>query len=306
MTTKFAGGWKIITWSSFFRSKARQSTDVQAPYRAKPSRCSPKLRLSGRDPSTTISAPAAGRGDLDIWSDFDEDLFEIDSKAFHGLKSERRRLSKGSRKKRAQQDEQMCGQQEGRREPVASVSTADLEAQLDHMYSTLGQPLEHSGKDVWARAAGYDPAGVRSVPMGPVLIRPVPCNMTVAFNDGVVEWKNALMLPVNVGGSQSRRGNRFLEGGSKISWFPGASHVPGSAMMARLVPNSEADPSVPVLLYCRAGKSSPYVFCGELGDVEILEENNRRIFVWTLLDFDALIASSDHFKNIVIYADVCI
>lgn len=61
MTTKFAGGWKIITWSSFFRSKARQSTDVQAPYRAKPSRCSPKLRLSGRDPSTTISAPAAVR-----------------------------------------------------------------------------------------------------------------------------------------------------------------------------------------------------------------------------------------------------
>lgn len=36
---------------------------------------------------------------------------------------------------------------------------------------------------------------------------------------GVVEWKNALMLPVNVGGSQSRRGNRFLEGGSRISWF---------------------------------------------------------------------------------------
>lgn len=54
--------------------------------------------------------------------------------------------SRCRRKKRAQRDEQMCGQQEGRREPVASVSTADLEAQLDHMYSTLGQPLEHSGK----------------------------------------------------------------------------------------------------------------------------------------------------------------
>lgn len=88
--------------------------------------------------------------------------------------------------------------------------------------------------------------------------------------------------------------------------FPGASHVLGSAMMTRLVPNSEDDPSVPVLLYCRAGKSSPYVFCGELGEVEILEENNRRMFVWSLLDFDALIASSDHFKNIVRYADVFI
>lgn len=50
-------------------------------------------------------------------------------------------------------------------------------------------------QDVWARAAGYDPAGVRSVPMGPVLIRPVPCNMSVAFNDGTFALSCRVGIP---------------------------------------------------------------------------------------------------------------
>eukprot|EP00959_Pyramimonas_sp_CCMP1952_P048591 1014685-Pyramimonas_sp.AAC.1 len=41
-----------------------------------------------------------------------------------------------------------------------------------------------SAQDMWLHAAGYDMAGpTRSVPMGPVAIRPIPHNARIAFND---------------------------------------------------------------------------------------------------------------------------
>uniref|UniRef100_A0A7S0WFD0 Uncharacterized protein n=1 Tax=Pyramimonas obovata TaxID=1411642 RepID=A0A7S0WFD0_9CHLO len=104
--------------------------------------------------------------------------------------------------------------------------------------------------------------------------------------------------------------------------------------MSRLVPaardeastssspsSSCSDSSVPVLLYCRPNKSLPYVFCGELGEVEVVGEttpegeeadypgrgratSGRPALVWTLLDYEQLMAESEHFRNLVRFSGV--
>ena len=84
---------------------------------------------------------------------------------------------------------------------------------------------------------------------------------------------------------------------------------------------------MPVLLYCRPSKSLPYVFCGELGNAEIVDDrdqptaqdaNNQQIgsrngakrsakrpfLVWSLLDHDRLMAESEHFQNLVRFSEV--
>ena len=107
--------------------------------------------------------------------------------------------------------------------------------------------------------------------------------------------------------------------------------------MSRLVPSSPSrdeecaseleSNSVPVLLYCRPSKSLPYVFCGELGNVEIVDDRDwpaaqdatnqqsdscdrakrsakRPFLVWSLLDHDRLMAESEHFQNLVRFSEV--
>jgi hypothetical protein len=67
--------------------------------------------------------------------------------------------------------------------------------------------------------------------------------------------------------------------------------------------NRDKEPT-PVMLYCRAGKNLQFVFCGELGEVEVLEtEKEHTVLVWTLMDFDEL-SESEHFNNLVRFANV--
>mmetsp|Transcript_23210 Transcript_23210/g.58284 ORF Transcript_23210/g.58284 Transcript_23210/m.58284 type:complete len:305 (+) Transcript_23210:2-916(+) len=214
------------------------------------------------------------------------------------------------------------------------LTTAELDVHLDAIYVKLGEPLEHIGKDMWLHAAGYDMAApTRTVATGPVTIRPVPTGVELLLTDGVIVWNNALMLLVNMGGRKSRRGNKFLDGGARITWFSSPSHEMGDpAIISRLLPDTRAAEQaseLPVLLYCRPGKKLPYVFCGQLGNGEVLkDENNReeagvaadllaqeekrekctrpgnRCIAWTLLDFEELMATSPHFRNMLEFSSV--
>lgn len=115
--------------------------------------------------------------------------------------------------------------------------------------------------------------------------------------------------------------------------FSSPSHEMGDpAIISRLLPDTRAAEQaseLPVLLYCRPGKKLPYVFCGQLGNGEVLkDENNReeagvaadllaqeekrekctrpgnRCIAWTLLDFEELMATSPHFRNMLEFSSV--
>eukprot|EP00976_Prorocentrum_cordatum_P084528 1185689-Prorocentrum_minimum.AAC.1 len=116
--------------------------------------------------------------------------------------------------------------------------------------------------------------------------------------------------------------------------FPSSTHLADGALMSRLMPSTSADepstsadePStssaasgsdVPVLLYCRPDKALPYVFCGELGEAEVVAGSTQRreeddegtsgrppVLVWTLLDYEQLMEESEHFRNLVRFSGV--
>ena len=99
--------------------------------------------------------------------------------------------------------------------------------------------------------------------------------------------------------------------------------------MSRLAPSGDladeihAGERAPVLLYCRAGKKLPYVFCGELGcvgaslmgstglqqeDDEGMQQQQHGatdpLLVWKLLDYDELVGGSKHFRNLTEFWEV--
>lgn len=97
----------------------------------------------------------------------------------------------------------------------------------------------------------------------------------------------------------------------------------------------EGRPEAVVLLYCRAGKKLPYVFCGRLGDIEevrgdwavrhrllnvkgastmdqdssaepVVDVSASVVLEWRLLDFLDLQRTSQHFRDLVEFHDVSI
>jgi len=256
------------------------------------------------------------------WEDGEFDIVPI-KKGYGKKKGKGNVVAENARRKGANKPRWM--QRAEAAEEREELSTADMDVYPDNMYDRLGEPLDDTHhEEMWHHAAGYDMGITRSVPIGPLVIRPIPENVRVSFTDGVVEWKNALMIPVNMGGNASRRGNQFLEGGSKISWFPAPSHLDDARLLRRLVPTGEGeregegeDPQeeaedgegegadVPIFLYCRSDKRLPYVFCGEVGDGVLVDgQKNKPMLIWTLFDYDELVEGSEHFRNLVLFSDL--
>ena len=138
---------------------------------------------------------------------------------------------------------------------------------------------------------------------------------------GVVEWANAVVLWVNIGGCDYS--NDFANGGRSMMWYGGSRHKGDTPVIQRLVrvgqqSMAEADKKLKskketvkkqrdggagkmpeqVLLFCRTsiaaklGKGSgmaPYVFCGRLGYISHRESKHPVRFEWSLLDFDHVI-----------------
>lgn len=119
---------------------------------------------------------------------------------------------------------------------------------------------------------------------------------------GVLEWDNAVMLWVNVGGQDY--GNFFLEKGRKMTWYGGKSHYEDSPVIRRLLPAEKGGSAAPVLLFCRAphamkkSQQTPYLCCGQLEYVSHDPDARPLQFVWKLKDW-ARVAEAALFQRML-------
>ena len=97
---------------------------------------------------------------------------------------------------------------------------------------------------------------------------------------GALEWRNAVVLWVNIGGSDYA--NVFSEKGATMSWFASPQCHADSPIVSRLLGSSTQ-----VLLFCRLPQQ-PYVCCGRLACVSHDLERRPLRFMWRLRDIDKL------------------
>ena len=115
---------------------------------------------------------------------------------------------------------------------------------------------------------------------------------------GALEWKNAVVLWVNIGGKDYT--NNFLQGGRLLTWYASQSLHEESPVVRRLLSVGDGEkgrksgvhsPSRDcVLLFCRL-PSLPYICCGRLGLESYFLSKRPMQFLWRLLDFESLHSS---------------
>ena len=115
---------------------------------------------------------------------------------------------------------------------------------------------------------------------------------------GTLEWRNAILLWVNIGGADYR--NVFFDGGARMTWYASPTNHEGTPVVRRLLAGKDA-----VLLFCRLqqeGSSEPYVCCGRLAYVSHDQSRQPLKFVWSLRDLEMLRKSAD-FRELLAAAD---
>jgi len=123
---------------------------------------------------------------------------------------------------------------------------------------------------------------------------------------GIQEWRNAVLLFVNVRGKAgSLYPNLFLKGGNHMTWFAQPSQTIHSPVIERMlvrdphqqVERSENDidsnggsvsqSTCPVLLFCRQ-EGEPYVFCGQLRASDVQANVRPLKVLWELTHISTL------------------
>lgn len=109
---------------------------------------------------------------------------------------------------------------------------------------------------------------------------------------GIQEWKNAIMLFINVYGEGYK--NVFLEEGKQVTWFAQNRQWEGTPVIQRMInskggttPEGEVVSPTPICLFCRC-MGQGYVYCGQL---EYAGHDPDRIpirFVWELAKYSKL------------------
>lgn len=110
---------------------------------------------------------------------------------------------------------------------------------------------------------------------------------------GVLALANALLLLVNMDG-QTRYANQLLDGGRRMTWFPGSGQRPDDSLSRRLCGDE------PILLLCRATSRDAYVCCGRL---QLLQWSwDGRAWLWGLNDWEAAAGRSDFAQLMRVYS----
>jgi len=116
---------------------------------------------------------------------------------------------------------------------------------------------------------------------------------------GVVEWKNAIFLWVNLGYDKSQYPNTFSEKGKYITWFGGSKMHEDSEVIKRLIKLGEStykgDENI-ILFVRKEGES--YVCLGRLAHINYQLNVSPVTFKWQLLDYDTL-KDNVYFKSII-------
>jgi hypothetical protein len=158
----------------------------------------------------------------------------------------------------------------------------------------LGIPMERSGKQLVID----ETFALAAYPEDQQRLR----GTRLSFNKycGVQEWKNAIFLWVNLGGKDNSVINDFLCDGRQITWFGGSRMHDDSPVVHKLIKlGQEATESFSVIiLWCRKYRPkiktySPYHCLGRLKYHSHIPESRPLSFVWSLLDYDALLEHTD-------------
>jgi hypothetical protein len=170
----------------------------------------------------------------------------------------------------------------GPRPPPSSDMSRAINAQLSDVLSNgLGQHIAEYGK-----AAVMAMCNNGTVPR-------------FSKYSGVVEWKNAIFLWVNLGHDKSQYPNTFSEQGKYITWFGGSKMHEDSEVIKRLITlgktSYKGDDQI-ILFVRKEGES--YVCLGRLVHVDYKLDINPVTFRWQLLDYDNL-NDIDFFKSII-------
>ena len=119
---------------------------------------------------------------------------------------------------------------------------------------------------------------------------------------GALEWRNAVVLFVNVGGKDYK--NLFASDGVDgltMTWYASPRNNESTPVVQRLLATrGEADggggskgaAATPVVLFCRL-EGEPYVCCGRLGYKSHVPRHQPLKFVWRLLDYQQLRGQED-------------
>jgi hypothetical protein len=117
---------------------------------------------------------------------------------------------------------------------------------------------------------------------------------------GILEWKNAVCLWINVGGADYK--NVFLGGGEQVTWYASPKMHEQSPVVHRLIHSAASGAKGDgVLLFCRQTLrvgNGPYVCCGRLGYVSHDPRRRPLKFVWELRDA-AQLRSADAFQELL-------
>lgn len=114
-------------------------------------------------------------------------------------------------------------------------------------------------------------------------VRAMSGRLGVRFSkySGSLEWKNAVVLWVNIGGSDYK--NVFFDGGARMTWYASPNNHEGTPVVARLLSKGKET----VLLFCRL-PGMPYVCCGRLEYVSHVPRRQPLKFEWALVDLPKL------------------
>ena len=104
---------------------------------------------------------------------------------------------------------------------------------------------------------------------------------------GALPLANMVVLMVNMDGG-ARYPNRLLDGGRRMTWFPGSGQRPNDVLSRRL----RGEGGDEVLLLCRAASRASYVCCGRLRLLRWSWEGGRE-WEWALVDFDVAQGHAD-------------
>lgn len=165
--------------------------------------------------------------------------------------------------------------------PSSDMSRA-INAQLsDVLSSNLGQHVSDYGK-----------AAVMAICNGGSVPR-------FSKYSGVVEWKNAIFLWVNLGQDKSQYPNTFSEQGKYITWYGGSKMHEESEVIKRLIKigqfSYKGDDQI-ILFVRKEGEN--YVCLGKLAHVDYNLDKSPVTFRWQLLNYDSL-KNIEYFKSII-------
>ena len=121
----------------------------------------------------------------------------------------------------------------------------------------------------------------------------VPVAPRFSKYSGVQEWKNCIVLFVNVGNGNNYENVFYGKRAENMAWFAQQSHSEETPVVKRLLRDDED-----IMLFLRRGAGEAYVCCGRLRMSEVDIDVRPLRIVWSLRDHDTLITSTD-FRNLL-------